>query len=262
MLSGLVTTFTLLVLGAHVVVPARLARRGPEARTLWTRSALPLLLLATISNLLLLTLQPSSLFEATAAGIEGASFMLFLAGLLLVSLTINDALLLFTGAEVEPLGWKICAGLGAVGLLGLSAVIELSRLLPTAPPPVYLAPITLGRSAVALASGELVAPGRPSWLAPLAAGALLLYFGLLPSEIRTLLIDDTSFLTAAAAAVLFASSRWLPPSLRRAGTGAACLLAGMFFAHVELLYRVLPVLPVYELDVARLTPLVSSSLGS
>ena len=247
MLGGLVVALVVALWGAQAVVPWRLRAAGEEPRRSWSYAALPLLLLAVLAALVYLRGRPDA---ALAAGLAPllASLPGRLLALLTAALLASDLVLVFGRGRLESQGWPVAAAFGLAWLAVASFAAELLRVGegPSSPLAVLLLAAAC-RLLVTLGAGELLAPGRP--LLAVAAGlALPLYLLLLPAELGRALIATSGWLPLAAAALLFLAARFLPASLRRAGLGAAVLLAGIFLAWAgdlsqALAGRPLPPLP-------------------
>jgi hypothetical protein len=135
------------------------------------------------------------------------------------------------GRRLDRQGLRLVAAFGAVTL---GAAAWAGELLRTGEGPVSpgwrLLLLASCRLVIALAAGEILASGRPLWSA--AAGvALAVYLPLLPATLRGLLWAEDLQLTCAAAALLLAAARWLPPALRRPALATGVLLAAIVLAQ-------------------------------
>lgn len=267
MLDYATALVTLAVLGAHAVVPWRLARsarlaaadatvapaavpasspgeaadQGPRsARRGWALSALPLLLAAVVVGAALIAARP---YAALGAGwgelaVTGGAFLA--AGVLLAALALADGVAAIGWRRLEPAGWRLLAGFGLAALAAVSLALELLRA-GTGPffalPPLYAAAGC--RALLALAAGEALAPGRPR-LAPLALPALAGYWLALPEPLAALLRAQGLHWTALAAALVLAPAPWLPPRLRRPALIAGLILAALLLARTAELTAALP----------------------
>jgi hypothetical protein len=278
MLDYLAALATLAVLGAHAVVPWRVARgagpgtvvragatagTAPEpeavtepasvgaadptpapsraaARRAWSLAALPLLLAAVTLGAALAARRPHAALGAGwgELALTGAAFRA--AAVLLAALALADAVAALGRRRLEPAGWRLVAGFGLAALAAGMLALELLRI--GTGPPIALAPVLLAagwRALLALAAGEALAPGRP-WLAPLALPALAGYWLALPPPLAALLRAEGLHWTALAAALLLASAPWLPARLRRPALVAGVLLAAFLLARAAALTAALP----------------------
>jgi len=246
-MSGLLAAIVLVAWGGQAVAPWRLRRGNEAARRLWGHAALPLLLTGTLAALLYVRDRPDA---ALAAGLSPllATLPGRILTLLLAALLGADLILALGKGRVEDLGWPLAATLSLLFLAAASLGAELLRVGEGQRGPLPLLFAAAGcRLLVTLGAGEAVAPGRPL-LAALAGLALPLYFLCLPPRLAHTLVAGGSWLTLAAAAVLFLAARWLPASLRRPTVIAAALLAGLFFAQAGDLSQVLPSDPLPPLQ--------------
>jgi hypothetical protein len=149
-----------------------------------------------------------------------------LLGLAAVAVALSD-LILFAGfRKLEPLGWRVSAGLATALLLVASFAGELLRV--GRGPAAGLAGLMLaafGRVPLALAAGEAaVGPARS--LATIAGVALPLSLLGYSAAVRATLGSD--LLTLGAASLLLVAARFLPRSLGRPAALAGVLLAALF----------------------------------
>jgi hypothetical protein len=267
MLDYAAALVTLAVLGAHAVVPWRLARGAGEraasgapassasaaptsatatgstaasARRAWSLAALPLLLATLALGAALAAARPHAALGAGwgELALTGGAFRA--AAVLLAALALADAVAAAGWRRLEPAGWRLLAGFGLAALAAGMLALELLRIgtgPPTALPPVVLAAGC--RVLLALAAGEALAPDRP-WLAPLAVPALAGYWLALPRPLAALLQAEGLLWTALAAALLLAPAPWLPARLRRPAVVAGALLAALLLARAAALTAGLP----------------------
>ncbi len=251
MLGGLIIAVVLALWGAQAVVPWRLRRAEDEAalaaRRRWAYAALPLLLAALVAALLFLRARPDATYAAGLSPLLASQPARVLA-LLSAALLGGDLLLALGRGRLENQGWPIVAVLGLASLAAATFLAEIVRVGEGPSSPLLVLLLAAGcRLLVAGGAGEILAPGRP--LLALAAGlALPLYALLLPPDLQRALAAGGGWLPLAGSTVLFLTSRFLPPSLRRLGLGAAVLLAGVFLATAgdlsqSLVGRPLPPLP-------------------
>ena len=246
-LMAVFATFTVLVgLGAHTVVPARLAASPAVDRRRWAFASLPLLAAAWVAVLIWLRDQPDPLLGVS----WGSDPLTTLAGraalLLTTALAVADLLTVRAHRRLEAFGWRLLSGAAVPAVVASSLFLEIARVghgpRTTAG---ALALATLCRTAATLGCGEALAPGRtpghrPLWTLP--AGLLLPAYPLaLPPEIREMLIAEGGLFPLGAATVLFLSARWLPPRLRRPAVVAAALLTALLLAHTTALAGRFPV---------------------
>jgi hypothetical protein len=135
------------------------------------------------------------------------------------------------GRRLDRQGLRLVAAFGAAAVGAAGWAGELLRTGEGPVSPLWrLLLLAACRLALALAAGEIVAPGRPRW--PAAAGAALAaYLPLLPTALRGLLWAGELQLTCAAAALLLAAARWLPPALRRPALATGIVLAAIVLAQ-------------------------------
>lgn len=231
----LVVLLGLVVFGAHVVVPGRLAAGAPRQRRPWSLGALPLLGAASLVWLLWLGRHPDTLL---AAGWETAPVTVVTARAVMVlvpALAILDGLLLFGRERLEPAGWRLASLFAVAPLIATAAGAEILRVgQGPATEPLPLAAAVLCRAAVALGAGEVIAPWprwrRPLWGVP--AGVLLAFYPLsLPAEVRQALAAGGDLLTLGAAVLLLFVPAVLPERLRRPVLAAGVLLAALFLGR-------------------------------
>lgn len=246
---GWISTFTcLLAMGAHVVVPKRLASCELSRRRLWALTALPLLLLAVVTFLVWLRDHPDSLV-ALGWGTDPFTTHTGQAAILLTAMLVLADLLVWLGyRRIEPRAWRLLSLFALPALMAASAMTEILRV--GQGPRTTLGALALalaGRVAVALAAGEALTPRsrrpaspRPRWTLP--AGALLLLYPLtLPPETRMLLASGGDLVSLAAGALLLVAARWLPPRLRRPTILAATLVTAAFLARTTELAETFPI---------------------
>jgi hypothetical protein len=244
-LDALLLAVVLAGWGAQAVVPWRLARLDRDAgpRRLWGYAALPLLLAAGMAALLAVRRYPDAALAAGLFPLTAATPGRLLA-VLFPSLFAVAAVTALGRTRLEAAAWRIAA---ACGLLFLAAACLAGELLrtgegPTSPPAALLAAAAC-RLLVALAAGELLAPGRPL-LALLGGGALALYPFALPPELAHALWRGGHGFTLAAAALLLGGARWLPARLRRPAEAGGILLAALFLVQAAALSQELATQPM------------------
>jgi len=247
---GVLSSFGLLLaLGAHVVVPGRLAgARSPgheERRRVWALTALPLLLISATTSLVWLSWSPDALIGAGWATDLLTVRSVRATVVLLLMLALADLLLLFAHSRLEPRGWLLLSLAGWPALAAGTLFLEILRVgqgpRTTAG---ALALAVVCRSAATLGAGEALAPSpRRRWASwTLAAGALLPFYPLaLPSEVRSLLWDGGDVLTLGAGSLLFLLAPGLPVRLQRPAILGAALLAALVFARATELAKTFPV---------------------
>lgn len=244
MLDGLIVAWVLFAWGTQAAVPWRLPGAEPRTRRAWAFAALPLLVLGTLAAFWYVEAHPDA---AIAPGLyplrasrPGRALLVLLPALALAGLVAAAG-----WRRMEAAGWRIIAGFGLVFLAAASWAGELVRTGEgPASAPSALALLVLCRLTLALAAGEIAAPGRP--LLAVAAGlALPLYWLLLPAELADLLAGAGQWVTLGGAAVLLLAARWVPPRLRRPALAGGVLLAGLFLARATDLSQTLgsPSLP-------------------
>lgn len=245
MLDYATALVTLAVLGAHAVVPWRLAGddRTAPARRAWSLAALPLLLLAVTLGAAMAASRPHAAIGAGwgELAVTGGAFRA--TWVLLAALALADAVAAIARRRLEPAGWRLLGGFGLAALLAASLTLELLR--AGAGPSIALAPVLLAagcRALLALAAGEALAPGRPR-LAPLALPALAGYWLALPAPLAALLRAGGLHWTALAVALLLSPAPWLPARLRRPALIAGLLLAALLLARTAVLTASLPMPP-------------------
>lgn len=247
--------------GAHAVVPWRLARAAEGPRRIWALAALPLLLAATAAAATVAAGDADTTLAAGWLDRPLAAAALRSVAVLLPALVLTDLLLLAAWRRLarpstraalrrgdrdglEPAGWWIAGGLGAVALAALALAAELAARggLPAGRAAGVVLAAAGCRVLLALAAGELVAlslPGPPlpptarrrPLLALAAAPAVAGYWLALPSPVRERLAGEGFFFTALAAALLLLVGRWLPRRLRWPALAAAVLLATLLPAR-------------------------------
>lgn len=199
----------LLVLGAHVVVPWRLAMEDDSRRRSWALVSLPLLLLATLLTLLRFSLEPDRLlaggFESPLWAAPPARAL----ALLMLTLVLVDVVLLLAATRLERNAWWLVAAVGLAALFGLAYFAEALSGLDDGPGR-HLARAALRACAsVGLGAALVPAASRRSPLLAVAAVAVVLYLPLLPHEILLGLWKRGELLFAVAAAVLLFATRLL-----------------------------------------------------
>ena len=133
-MTGVVSDFlTLLVLGGHGVVPARLAAARSDAsapdggyRT-WALAALPSLLVAVTGFLAWLRLHPDPLIAVEWGRDPLSTFAGRAVLVLLAALAVADAPLVGTWPRLEPLPRRLLPGFGGTAPLALSLPPEILR---------------------------------------------------------------------------------------------------------------------------------------
>lgn len=242
-MTGVLAAFAaLLALGAHTVVPARLADGPAGARRTWVLAALPLLTSALVAVVVWLRIHPDPLL-GVGWGSDPLTTLTGRSALLLVTaLALADLLALLASRRLEASAWRLLSVFAVPALVAGGLFLEIVRVghgpRTTAG---ALALAALCRTAAALGTGEALAPReRPLWTLP--AGLLLpLYPLALPPEVRSLLIAEGGLFPLGAAAVLFLAARWLPARLRRPAVLAAALLTALLFADTTALAGRFPV---------------------
>ena len=239
-LDGLIAALSLILWGAHAVVPWRLACPPADTpadtpagagRRRWGRAALPLLALGAALALAWVARHPDAAIAARLVPLTASTPGRALA-IVLPVLAVVDLVLLAGWRRLEDVGWRLAAGLGLAFAAVASLAAEVLRVGegPTSPPSVLLAAAGC-RALVALGAGEVLAPGQGRPWAALGAGlALPLWLWLLPLDLAQAVAAEGTLLTLGAAAVLFLGAPWLPPALRRPALAGAALLAGLVFA--------------------------------
>lgn len=231
-LGALLLALGLTTWGAQAAVPWSLRRGDDAGRRYWGFLALPAALVGALAALLYLRWHAEAALAAQLfrplATVPGRLLALLFPVLLLV-----DGLLLVARQRLEDLGWKLAAGLAL--LFGAAAGLA-AELVRTGEGPAGTWPQIYAAAAVwlvlALAAGELLAPGQENGFA-LPAGMLLpIYFLALPGPLRQAVQGSGSWITLGIAALLLLAVRWLPPALRRPGLAAAVLLAALFLERV------------------------------
>lgn len=225
----------MLSLGAHVLVPLRIAREDTEAaRNVWGLAAAPLLLFALLLELLRFSTHMDLLLGAGWGESGLVTLTTRALGVLLVALLAVDLVVMVGRNKMEPLGFRL-AGIFALAPLAAALGAEeiLARGEDAALPGSGLVLATLSRALVALGAAEALAPtptsGRPFWTVP-AAGGLVAWPLLVPRELFGGLLESGLLVPLGAAAALFLVARWLPVRLRRPTILAAALLASLAFA--------------------------------
>ena len=216
--------------GSHAAAPLAV-RDDLPARTRWRWLALPLGGAAALALALTLATDPD---RALAAGLgplpigtPRTGFLSFALFLLLAT----DSLVAAGGEKLGRKGFTLAGIVGLVALVPSSWIYELLRAGegPTGSLP-WLIAATVARILLALAAGELLAPGRPRWAA-LAPIAIPLSFFSLPAAVRSILVAGGDPATYLAAAVLLTASRWLPERFRKVALGAGVVLTAIALAR-------------------------------
>ncbi len=226
-MSALALAFGLLVLGLHVVLPWKLARAGSadNRKRLWALLATPLLLAAALAGLYTLREHVDAAL-AWGLGWPPASLPACLLLVAAGAVGVADLVLLAGFRQLEPVGWKVAAGLAATLLFAASFAGELLRVgRGPAAGLAGLALVALGRVALALAAGE-AASGPVRAMAPLAGVAFPLSLIGFSAPVRGALGAD--LLTLGSASLLLLGARFLPASMRRPAVAAGILLAALF----------------------------------
>jgi hypothetical protein len=241
--AGLTLGGLLLAWGAQAAMPWRLAGLGAAPRQRGALTLLPLLVAGALAAFLAIQHYPDA---ALAQGLYplGASTVGRVLAVLFAAAALADALVAAGRRSLETAGWRLAAGFGATFLLAATWAAELLRIGegPVNAPLAFLALVAL-RALVALGAAEALTPGRP--LLAVAAGlALPLYALLLPAPLARALAAHGQWLTLAAAALLLAAARWLPPTLRRPALLAGALLAGLYLSQATHLSQTLAVPPL------------------
>lgn len=257
------TTLTLLsallALGAHVVVPWRLASVVLERpRNRWRLAALPLLGTTVLAGLAWMAAHPDHLLGVSWGEAPLTRGAVTAAVFTLGALALLDVGLLLRWRRLEPAVWRLA---GTFALLPLAAVSTLQEILRVGGGPrttggaLVLAVAIHGL--VSLAAGEAVAP-RPApvprprarawrpptwrpWLSLAAGLGLPLYPLALPPAVRARLLAGGESWTLAAAALLFLVAPWVPDRFRRGTLLAAALLAALVLARAVELASTFPV---------------------
>jgi hypothetical protein len=243
-LDGVILFSLLSAWGAQAVGPWRISAVERRLhRRAWSYAAPLLLLAGVLAGLALLVRHPDAAIAAGLApltrSVPGKLLVALVPGLLAVDLISAKA-----GRGLEDRGWWIAAG---CGLATVGAACWAGELLRTGEgpesPPTAQALLIGCLMLLALAAGEQLAPGRPVWAA--AAGpALLAYLFLLPPEVNAELRRGGIAPTAIAAALLLATARWLPVSLRRIALGAGVLLAAFLLLRAGAASQALGAQPI------------------
>lgn len=234
MLDGLITAWVLFAWGAQAAVPWRLPAAGPGSRRFWAAASLPLLVTGAVASLFYAQSHPDAAITSGVYPLTASTPGKLLA-VLLPALALADLMTALGWRRMEDAAWRITAGFGLAFLLAGCWMWELLRVgegLTSAPLP--LAAAILCRLLLALAAGEIAAPGRPVFA--VAAGlAFPLYWLLLPAALADALARSGALLTVGAASVVLLAVRWLPERLRRPALAAAILLAGLVLAQAATL---------------------------
>lgn len=219
----------LVVFGAHVVVPWRLAAGASGLEKVWARAALPALGLAVAVAVLAVRMAPDAAIAwgMTGGGVGALALRLLTIGL--VALVAVDLLATFGAARLGRREWLVAAAIGVLTLALQTLLAELLRI-GWGPVPRYGALVgsALLRMPLAVAAGELVA-GRPRLATTVAGPALAAAVALWPRSLLSALGPD--LLTLAAAVPLLLAARFLPRSLARLAGTAGVVLATIFLAR-------------------------------
>lgn len=219
----------LLVWGAHALVPWRLATAPERSRSLWARVALPALGASILVTAAGLRAAPDAAAAWRLHELESSVLPTLLLAVVLVAAILGDLLLALGWRRLEPLAWRVLAGIGALALAAVTLASDLVRIgWGPVPPRGALLGAALLRVPLALAAAE-AALGAPRFATPLAglglAGAALLW----PPPLLDALGADRA--TLYAAVLLFLLARFFPVRLRRPAAIAAVVLAALFLAR-------------------------------
>jgi hypothetical protein len=242
-LDGLLLGWLLLAWGAQAVIPWRLAGLAPTLRKRGALALLPLLVTGVLAAFLMIQGHPDAAL-AQALYPPGASILGRALAVLFTATALAGALLATGWRSLEAVGWRLAALFGAALLLAATWAAELLRTGdgPASAPAAFIV-LTLLRALIALGAAEALAPGPPR-LAVAAGLALPVYALLLPAPLARALALHGQWLTLAAAALLLAAARWLPPALRRPALLAGALLAGLFLGQAVRVSETLAVPPL------------------
>lgn len=220
----------LVVFGAHVVVPWRIATdTEPTLAKLWSRAALPALGLALAVSVLAVRIAPDAAIAWGMTGGGVGALAVRLLGIALAALIAVDLLAVVAAARFGRREWRLAAGFGVLALLLHTLVAELLRIgWGPVPGRDALIGATLLRLPLALAAGELVS-GRPRLATMVAGPALAAAVTLWPRSLLAALGGD--LLTLVAAVPLLLAARFLPGRLARFAGVAGLLLAAIFLAR-------------------------------
>ncbi|MGE0641128.1 MAG: hypothetical protein AB7G12_00145 [Thermoanaerobaculia bacterium] len=229
----------LLLLGANVWLPWRLADAPGQRRQAFRLAVLPALLFSAIVALLHLSLRADAALTWSLTWPPATTF----SRILLVSVAAAGAvatLLAVGGRRLEPAGWRLAAGV-ALLLAATSAVAGEMLRAGGGPAGTYatFGVAATSRLAVTLAAGETLT-GRPRIWSGLAAAALVLGFVVAPSPLRHAAGPD--LWTLGAAVTLFVLAPLLPTRAARLARPAALAgvaLAAVYFARTAELSAVL-----------------------
>jgi hypothetical protein len=219
----------LVVFGAHVVIPWRLAAGAPGLEKVWARTALPALGLAIAVALLAVRIAPDAAIAWGMTGGGVGALAVRLLGIGLVALVAVDLLAAFAAARLGRPEWLVAAGFGVSALALQTLSAEMLRI-GWGPVPGHgaLVASALLRVPLAVAAGELVV-GRPRLATTVAGPALAAAVALWPRTLLAALGPD--LLTLAAAVPLLLAARFLPGRLARIAGTAGLVLATIFLAR-------------------------------
>lgn len=220
----------LVVFGAHVVVPWRIAAgTEPALATLWSRAALPALGLALAVSMLAVRVAPDAAIAWGMTGSGLGALAVRLLGIVLAALVVVDLVAVVAATGLGRREWRLAAAFGLLALLLQTFVAELLRIGwgPVAGRDALIG-ATLLRLPLALAAGELVS-GRPRLATTVAGPALAAAVTLWPRSLLAALGGD--LLTLVAAVPLLLAARFLPGRLARFAGIAGLLLAAIFLAR-------------------------------
>ena len=228
-LSLAALALNLLVWGAHALVPWRLATAPEPSRRRWALVALPAVGASILVTAAGLRTAPDAAVAWRLHELESSVLPTLLLAVALVAVILGDLLLALGWRRLEPLAWRVLAGIGALALAAVTLGSELVRIgWGPVPPRGALLGAALLRLPLALAAAE-AALGTPRLLTPIAglglAGAALLW----PTPLLAALGADRATLYAAVLLLLLA--RFIPTRLRRPAAIAAVALAALFLAR-------------------------------
>lgn len=219
----------LVVFGAHVVAPLRIAAGAPRIGAIWPRAALPALGAAVALSIFGVRLAPDAAIAWGMTGGGPGALAIRLLAVALVALVAVDLLSLLGTDRFGAREWRLAAAFGALALLLQTFVADLLRI-GWGPVPGYrpLIAAALLRLPLALAAGEL-ACGRPRWATTIAGPALAAAVVLWPRPLVAALGAD--LLTLVAAVILLMAARFLPGRWARIAGFAGVALGAIFLAR-------------------------------